>query len=305
MTEEPVSDDDVAAVQATGLGARYGHTWALRDCTFIVPRGSVTVLTGPNGAGKSTLLAIAAGLTVPTTGHLTVLGTDVTARMHPNAAYVSQTRTLPPGLTVGEIIRMVRALNTARWAPRDLILRLIQDRGICLKAKAGTLSDGARSLISICLALARRPDVILLDEPFAALDPLARDEVLRLLMAEVADRAMTVLLSSHTPGELGDVTDHVVLLGRNTIALTGAIDDVLADHRILTGPAATDPPIAIDTVIHRSGTERQTTQLIRGHTGPTPGWDQQTPDLDTIILGYLRASASPTSPATTSPPASR
>ena len=284
-----MSDDDVAAVQAIGLGARYGPTWALRDCTFTIPRGSVTLLTGPNGAGKSTLLAIAAGLTMPATGHMTILGTDVTARMHPNAAYVSQTRTLPTGLTVRDIIRMVHAFNTTRWAPGDLITRLIHDRGIPLKAKAGTLSDGARSLISICLALARRPDVMLLDEPFAALDPLARDEVLRLLMAEVADRAMTILLSSHTPGELRDITDHVVLLGRNTIALTGVIDDILAEHRILTGPATTDPPIAIDTVIHRTTTERQTTLLVRGHADPTPGWHQQTPDLDTIILGYLRA----------------
>ena len=284
-----MSDDDVAAVQATGLGARYGHAWALRDCTFTVPRGAVAVLAGPNGAGKSTVLAIAAGLTVPATGYMTVLGADVTARMNPHAAYVSQTRTLPTGLTVGEIIRMVRAFNTTRWAPGDLITRLIQDRGIPLKAKAGTLSDGARSLVSICLALARRPDVLLLDEPVAALDPLARDEVLRLLMAEVADRAMTVLLSSHTPGELRDVTDHLVLLGRNTIALTGPTDDVLAEHRILTGPATTDPPIATDTVIHRTNTERQTILLVRGHTDPTPGWNQQTPDLDTIILGYLRA----------------
>jgi ABC-2 type transport system ATP-binding protein len=289
MTEEPVSDDDVAAVQSIGLGARYGHTWALHDCTFTVPRGSVTMLAGPNGAGKSTLLSIAAGLTLPATGHMTVLGTDVTAQMNPNAAYVSQTRTLPAGLTVRDIIRMVHAFNTSRWAPGDLITRLIQDRGIPLKAKAGTLSDGARSLIAICLALARRPDVMLLDEPFAALDPLARDEVLRLLMAEVADRAMTVLLSSHTPGELRDITDHVILLGRNTVALTGAIEDILADHRILTGPATTDPPITNDAVIHRNTTERQTTLLLRGHADPTPGWNQQTPDLDTVILGYLRA----------------
>jgi ABC-2 type transport system ATP-binding protein len=290
MTEELVPDDDVPAVQADGLGARYGNTWALRDCTFAVPRGAVAILAGHNGAGKSTLLSMAAGLTVPATGRMSVLGEDVRARMNPRAAYVSQSRTLPAGLTVGEIIRTVRALNGRQWAPGDLVARLIEDGGVPLKAKAGTLSDGARSLVSICLALSRRPDVLLLDEPFATLDPLARDEVLRLLMAEVADRGMTIFLSSHVPAELSDVGDHLVLLGKGTVVLTGPIDDLVADHRVLVGPAAVDPPITADLVVNRTGTERQTSLLVRGHADETPGWGEQTPGLDAIVLGYLRAS---------------
>jgi ABC-2 type transport system ATP-binding protein len=282
MTEEIVADD---AVRAEGLGARYGGRWALRDCTFSVPRGAVAVLAGPNGAGKSTLLSIAAGLTVPAAGRMSVLGEDVTARMHPRAAFVAQSRTLPAGLTVREIIRMAGSLNGGQWAPGDFVARLIEDGGIPLKTKAGTLSDGARSLVSIALALSRRPDVLLLDEPFAALDPLARDEVLRILMSEVADRGMTIFLSSHVPGELRAVCDHLVLLGRGEIALTGAIDDLVAEHRVLTGPPDAEPPIGRDAVIHRGGNSL----LVRGHADAAAGWESEPAGLDAIVLGYLRA----------------
>jgi ABC-2 type transport system ATP-binding protein len=283
-----LSDDDVA-VRATGLGARYGSAWVLRDCTFTVPRGAVAMLAGPNGAGKSTVLSIAAGLTVPAAGRMDVLGADVTARMNPGAAFVSQARTLPGGLTVQEILRMARALNGGEWASGDLVPQLLQERGVDLRAKARTLTEGARALVAITLALARRPSVLLLDEPFSALDPLARDEVLRLLMTEVAERGMTIVVASHASGELRDVCDHLVLLGRGTVALTGAIDEILAGHRILVGSGAADPAISRDVVVHRSGTERQTSLLVRGRADPVDGWYEQAPDLEAVVLGYLRA----------------
>jgi ABC-2 type transport system ATP-binding protein len=283
-----LSDDDVA-VQAAGLGVRYGSAWALRDCTFTVPRGAVAMLAGPNGAGKSTVLSVAAGLTIPAAGRMEVLGEEASARMNPRAAFVSQARTLPPGLSVQEIFRMARSLNSDGWVVDDLVGQLLEERGVPLRAKARTLTEGARSLVAIGLALARRPDVLLLDEPFSALDPLARDEVLRLLMAEVADRGMTIFVASHAPGELRDVCDHLVLLGRGTVALAGNIEDLVAEHRILVGPGSAGPPVDRDVVVNRSGTDRQATVLVRGHADTTAGWDEQAPDLDAVVLGYLRA----------------
>jgi ABC-2 type transport system ATP-binding protein len=288
MTDEHFAAVDVPAVQADGLGVRYGGKWALRDCTFTIPRGAAAVLAGSNGAGKSTLLSIAAGLTVPTSGRLSVLGTEVKAQLNPRAAFVSQQRPLPAGFTVREILRMGRSLNGRNWAPAEFVSRLIEESGVPLGAKAGTLSDGARSLLAITLALARRPDVMLLDEPLAALDPLARDEVLRILMAEVAERGMTLLMSSHVPGELRDVCDHLVLLSDGRLALAGQIEDLIDGHRVLIGPAAAELPIREDAVIHRGGTERQTLLFVRGHPDRVPGWDQEAPSLDALILGYLR-----------------
>jgi ABC-2 type transport system ATP-binding protein len=288
MTDENLAADEIPAVRAEGLGARYGGTWALRDCTFAIPRGAVAMLAGSNGAGKSTLLSIAAGLTVPASGRLSVLGTEVKAQLNPRAAFVSQQRPLPVGFTVRETLRMARALNEGDWAPEEFVARLIEDRGVPLDAKAGTLSDGARSLVAITLALARRPDVLLLDEPLAALDPLARDEVLRILMAEVADRGMTVFMSSHVPSELREVCDHLVLLSAGKLVLAGEIEGLIAAHRVLIGPAAADLPISEGAVVHRGGTERQTSVLVRGRPDQVSGWDQETPNLDALILGYLR-----------------
>lgn len=288
MTDELLASGDVPAMQADGLAARYGGKWALRDCTFTIPRGAVAMLTGSNGAGKSTLLSIAAGLTLPAGGRLSVLGTAVNAQLNPRAAFVSQQRPLPAGFTVGEILRMGRSLNDGNWAPDEFVTRLIEDRDVPLGAKAGTLSDGARSLVAITLALARRPDVMLLDEPLAALDPLARDEVLRILMAEVAERGMTVFMSSHVPGELRDVCDHLVLLSDGQLVLTGQIEDLIGGHRVLIGPATAELPVSAGAVIHRGGTERQTSLLVRGHPEQVPGWDQEAPNLDALILGYLR-----------------
>jgi ABC-2 type transport system ATP-binding protein len=276
------------ALQASGLGVRYGSVWALSECTFEVPRGSVAMLAGPNGAGKSTLLSVAAGLTVPTAGRMSVLGSVVTNRMHPDAAFVSQQRQMPAGFTVQEILRMGRALNGGRWAPAEFTGRLLEETGVSLRAKAGTLSDGARSLLAITLALARRPEVLLLDEPLSPLDPLARDEVLRMLMTEVAERGMTVLTSSHVPGELRDVCDHLVLLSQGKAILTGNIDELVAGHRILVGPSAAEPPVAADAVVHRTSTERQASLLVRGDADELPGWHVEPPSLDALVRGYLR-----------------
>jgi ABC-2 type transport system ATP-binding protein len=279
---------ETAAIRSSGLGVQFGGAWALRGCSFSVPQGAVTALIGPNGAGKSTLLSAAAGLTVPTEGQLSVLASEIRGQMHPRAAFVSQQRPLPAGLRVREVVRMAQSLNGDGWAGGEFTERLLDGR-VDLAAKTGTLSEGARSLVSIALALARKPDVLLLDEPLSALDPLARDEVLRALMAEVAARGMTVLMSSHVPGEVRDVCDHVLLLGGGRIELAGDIDDLLAEHRLLIGPAGTDPGAGDATVIHRSETARQTSLLVRGPVGKLAGWDVQAPDLDAMVLGYLRA----------------
>ncbi|KOV81410.1 ABC transporter ATP-binding protein [Nocardia sp. NRRL S-836] len=276
-----------APVCAEGVAKHFGRTRALDDCSFTVPEGSVTGLVGPNGAGKSTLLALIAGLARPTRGTVRVHGTEVRGRMHPDVSLLTQRRPLYDRFTVREMMRAGAAMN-ARWSAERAFEVLDLLAGVDKDAQVRTLSAGARTQVAIALALGRLPKVLLLDEPLSDLDPLARDETLRIVMTDVAERGTTVLLSSHLLTDLGDVCDHLLLLDGGRMQVAGDIEHVLHEHRVLVGPAGRPLP-AGGVVVDSSQTARQTTALVRGGTVPD-GWEATHPDLEALVMGYLRAS---------------
>jgi ABC-2 type transport system ATP-binding protein len=279
------------AVATEGLGKRYGSQWALRDCTLQIPAGTVTALVGPNGAGKSTLLQLAVGLSRPTVGEVQVLGSNPrrdARSVLPRVGFLAQEHPLYRGFTVAETLRLGRSLNPG-WDESVAVDRM-QALGLPLGKKVGRLSGGQQAQVALTLALAKRPEVLLLDEPVASLDPLARREFLESVMEAVAETGMTVVLSSHIVADLERVCDHLVILSAARVQLAGSIEDILASHRLLTGPRTDPAGVArMHAVIRESHTERQTTLLVRanGHVYDCC-WQQHEVDLEEIVLAYLR-----------------
>ncbi|MFB6888265.1 ABC transporter ATP-binding protein [Kitasatospora sp. NPDC056327] len=278
------------AVEAVGLGKAYpGDEWALRDCHFTVPAGRICGIVGANGAGKSTLLTLAARLTGPTEGELRVFGEAVgTERTRARVAYVAQQKPLYPSFTVAETLRLGRELNPG-WD--EAIARSIIDKGeLNPRARVGSLSGGQRTQVALALALGKRADLLLLDEPMADLDPLARHDVMGMLMAEAAERGTTIVVSSHVLPELDGVIDHVLLLQAGRIRLAGDLDDLLDGHRVVTGVAGRAPLPAGEAVEQRVR-GRQLTALLRTGTPVKGPWESARPTLEELLLGYLRAGA--------------
>lgn len=249
------------ALEAAALGKRFGRRggWALRDCTFRLPAGRVCAVVGPNGAGKSTLLALAAGLLAPTEGTVTVLGTDP-ASARARVGFVAQDKPLYPQLTVAETLRTGADLNPGRW-DAAAAERVVAGGEFSSKARIRTLSGGQRTRVALALALAKRPELLLLDEPMADLDPLARHELMAGLMAQAAEFGTTIVMSSHVVAELEDSCDHLLLIGGGRVRLAGEIDDLLAAHARVSGPADTD--LEPHTVVESRTTGRQLTALVR------------------------------------------
>jgi ABC-2 type transport system ATP-binding protein len=279
-----------AALEARGLGRLYGSQWALRDCTLEIPRGSVTALVGPNGAGKTTLLRLAVGLTRPSAGSVRVLGLDAhtdAAEALPQVGFLAQEHPLYGGFTVAEMLRVGRELNPG-WDDEAARAR-IDVLGLPLKKKVRSLSGGQRAQVALTLALAKRPELLLLDEPVASLDPLARREFLQSVVEAVAERGLTVVLSSHILADLERVCDHLVILATGRTQLVGSIEEILATHRLLTGPRdEADEVVRMHDVVRMSHTERQTTLLVRanGHVYDSH-WTVNELDLEEIVLAYL------------------
>jgi ABC-2 type transport system ATP-binding protein len=285
-------------IRAEGLGKRYGSTWALRDCTFEIPAGSVTALVGPNGAGKTTLLQLAIGLAKPSAGTIEVLGCaprrDPGAVL-PRVGFVAQDHPLHAGFTVAEMLKLGRRLNPT-WdddAARARIDRL----GLPLDRKAGKLSGGQQAQVALTIALAKQPELLLLDEPVAALDPLARREFMNTVMEAVSETALTVVLSSHIVTDLERVCDRLVILSHSRTLLAASVDEALASHRLLVGPRNDGSAVGRGrTVIRESHTERQSTLLVRGDTHLYDAqWDVREVDLEEIVLAYLGYGGAPSS----------
>jgi ABC-2 type transport system ATP-binding protein len=278
------------ALEAIGLGKRYGANWALRDCTLDIPAGSVTALVGPNGAGKTTLLHLAVGLSDPTAGEIRVLGlsprTDALTLL-PKLGFVAQDHPLCRGLTVAEMLRVGQHLNPS-W-DRAFALDRVQQLGLPLGQKVAKLSGGQQAQVALTLALAKRPELLVLDEPVASLDPLARREFLSTVMEVVTDTGVSVLLSSHIVADLERVCDHLVILSHSRTQLAGPIDDIVAGHRLLTGPHTDTTTVArVHEVVRESHTERQTTLLVRanGHVYDSC-WELHEVGLEEIVLAYM------------------
>ncbi|MEU1405333.1 ABC transporter ATP-binding protein [Streptomyces sp. NPDC005728] len=289
------------ALEATGLGKRFGRRggWALRDSAVRLPAGRVCAVVGPNGAGKSTLLALAAGLLQPTEGRLTVLGNTPAAARH-RIGYVAQDKPLYPQLTVAETLRMGADLNPERWDAATAG-RVVAGGDLDPRSRIRSLSGGQRTRVALALALGKRPELLLLDEPMADLDPLARHELMGALMAEAAQYGTTIVMSSHVVAELEDSCDHLLLVGDGRIRLAGEIDDLLAAHLRISG-AADAADLDAHTVVESRVTGRQLTALIRP-AGPLAGdWRTSAPTLEELVLAHLRNPAAPSlTPAEAAP----
>ncbi|BAC71778.1 ABC transporter ATP-binding protein [Streptomyces avermitilis] len=280
------------ALEAYRLGKRYGRrpSAALDDCSFRLPAGRVSALVGPNGAGKSTLLALAAGLLRPTSGTLTVLG-GAPGEARDRVAYLSQDKPLHPQLTIAETLRLGAELNPGRWDAAHAA-SLVEQGSLDPATKIRRLSGGQRTRVALALALGKRPDLMLLDEPMADLDPLARHEMMGTLMADAAERGTTVLMSSHIVAELTDACDHLLLLGDGRIRLGGGIDDLLTAHSLVTG-RGTPADLAPHTVVESRASGRGLTALIRRDGPVDSGWEVQEPSLEELLLAHLRAPGAP------------
>jgi ABC-2 type transport system ATP-binding protein len=276
------------ALEAASLGRRYGGKWALRDCSLSLPTARVVALVGPNGAGKTTLLHLATGLLQPTSGSIRILGEmpganpDILGRV----GFVAQDMPLYRSFTVSEMLLLGEKMN--RTWDMNLALDRIESLDIPLTQKIGTLSGGQRSQVSLGMALAKRPELLLLDEPLASLDPLARRDFLSALMESVADDGVSVVLSSHLVTDLERVCDHLVVLRNGRVAVDGEIASLLRSHRLVSGPRHTGSLNGVGQVIDRTDTDRQTIALVRTD-GPVldPAWEVGNVDLEEIVLGYL------------------
>jgi ABC-2 type transport system ATP-binding protein len=298
----PPAGGNIAAIETAGLAKRYRRVTALSDCTISVPEGRISALVGPNGAGKTTLLRLLTGLAAPTAGRATVLG--ATPRQDPGylagIGFLAQEIPLYRRLTAQDHIGIGAHLNP-RWDGESVRARLAGLR-IPLDQRVGTLSGGQRAQVALALTLAKRPRVLLLDEPLAALDPLARQNFLAALaeaaavegdseegMGRRVGGGLTIVLSSHLIADIERVCDHLILLADSRVQLCGDIDTLLAEHRVLVGPRKDTTAIArVHTIVREDSTARQTTLLVRLN-GPVidPAWTVEETNLEEMVLGYM------------------
>ncbi|MFF5371815.1 ABC transporter ATP-binding protein [Streptomyces sp. NPDC013187] len=278
-----------AVLRAQGLGKRYKQRWALQNCDLDVPAGRVVGLVGPNGAGKSTLLKLASGMLTPTAGTIEVCGGRPAAGVEQLAkvGFVAQDTPTYSALSVADHLDFGKRLNPTWDDPvaRDRIRRL----GLDPKQRAGKLSGGQRAQLALTLGIAKRPELLILDEPVAALDPLARREFMQDLMEAVAEHELSVVLSSHLVADVERTCDYIIVLVDSRVQVAGDIDDLVACHHRLTGPRR-DPDTlpAGQHVITASHTDRQTTLLVRTDTAVhDPSWTVSPLGLEDIVLAYM------------------
>jgi ABC-2 type transport system ATP-binding protein len=270
-----------------GVGKRYRRRWALRDCTLAIPERAIVGLAGPNGAGKSTLLGLTVGLLAPTEGVVEVLGRD--PRLEPEVlagiGYVARDAPLYRSFTVRDTIEFARATNPG-WdhsIAGEFLAKLSSDD------RVSALSAGEKARLALAVALGKRPALLLLDEPFARLDPLAAREFLRLLMDGVSELEATVVIASHVIADIERVSDHIVLLGDGHVRLEGSAEELIASHRLLTGAARPLGRIpGVREIIRERHSGRQMTLLVRidGRV-VDPSWSVDEIGLEDLLLAYM------------------
>jgi ABC-2 type transport system ATP-binding protein len=280
----------IAVLEAGGLGKRYGRRWALSDCTLAIPAGQVAGLVGPNGAGKTTLLHLAVGLLAPTSGSIEVLGAhpaESPAQLG-RVGFVAQDTPVYGALAVSDHLRLGAWLNPG-W-DADMAERRIEQLGLDPRQRAGKLSGGQRAQLALTLALAKRPELLILDEPVASLDPLARREFLQHLMEAVAEHGLSVVLSSHLVADLEWVCDYLIVLCASRVQVAGEVEELLASHHRLSGARRDPGSLPADQhVIEASHTDRQSTLVVRSE-GPIhdPAWTVENVSMEDIVLAYMR-----------------
>jgi len=278
-----------AVIETQGVGRRYRGLWALKDCMLSIPAGHVVGLVGPNGAGKTTLLNLATGMLAPTAGTIEVLGGRPAAgpAQLAKVGYLAQGAPVYVELSVADHLRLGAHLNRG-WDPvlaHDRIERLALDIG----QKAGTLSGGQRAQLALTVAVAKRPQLLILDEPVASLDPLARREFLKDLMESVAEQGLSVVLSSHLISDLERVCDYLIVLVASRVRVAGPVDELLATHHLLSGPRRGPGTLpAGQHVISASHTDRQTTLLVRTNDEVLdPAWTAAEVGLEDLVLAHM------------------
>lgn len=284
------------AIEADSLGKRYGRHSALSDVELRIPAGRVVGLVGPNGAGKSTLLGLTCGLIEPSEGSISVLGRrpGSSAEQLARVGFVAQDTPVYGNLTVGEHLRLGAKLNP-RW-DQGLAQGRIRQTGLDADRKAGRLSGGQRAQLALTVAAAKRPELLVCDEPVASLDPLARRGFLDNLMEFVADLDVGVVLSSHLLGDLEKVCDYLVVLADGRVRLTGEADDLVANHYRLSGGRAELARLPASTEVIRSEHTGDRSTLIVRSPDPVPyAVRAEHLDLEDIILAYLERAAGPDS----------
>jgi ABC-2 type transport system ATP-binding protein len=275
------------------LGKQYRRHWALANCTLSIPAGHVVGLVGPNGAGKTTLLSLATGMLAPTTGTIEVLGGRPAASPAQLArvGYLAQEAPVYTALSVADHLKLGAHLNPG-W-DATLARHRIDQLDLDPRQKAGKLSGGQKAQLALTIALGKRPELLILDEPVASLDPLARREFLQDLMETVAEQQVSVVLSSHLISDLERACDYVIVLVDSRVRLAGPVDDLLATHHLLSGPRR-DPASLPDglNVISASNTDVQTTLLVRS-SGPVldPIWAVSEMTLEDLVLAYMKQAA--------------
>ncbi len=282
------------ALESRALSKRYGRRQALTDCTLSIPAGRVAGLVGPNGAGKTTLLHLAVGLLAPTSGTIEVLGAPPPASPEQLArvGFVAQDTPTYAGLTVADHLKLGARMNPG-W-DAGLAQRRIASVALDPSQRAGKLSGGQRAQLALTLAIAKRPEYLILDEPVASLDPLARREFLQGLMEATAEHEVSVLISSHLVADLERVCDYLIVLTESRVQLTGDVDDLLASHRLVTGPRCDMAALPAEWhVISASHTDRQSTLLI-STADPVSDttWTVDQVSMEDLVLAYMSKAAS-------------
>lgn len=278
-------------IETNALAKRFGRTWGLRDCTLSIPAGKVAALVGPNGAGKSTLLRMAAGLSRPTSGQIKILGgvpSAGDASLLKRVGYLDQERPLYKGFRVDEMFRFGAGTNPT-W-DMTTAHAYVDQLGISLRDRVDKLSGGQQAQVALTMCLAKQPELLILDEPAAELDPVAREDLLRLLMREVAERGTNVVLSTHALGDVGSICDYLVIMSHSTIVLADDLEFVVESHRFLSATSSNAPALPEGvTVIDTRTSSRDVTHLAR-MTLPLVDetWQITEPTLDEIIMAYLR-----------------
>jgi len=286
-------------VETSALGRRYGSNWAIRDCTLTIPEGHLVALVGPNGAGKSTLLNIAVGLTAPTAGRVSVLGghRPGSPAALEGIGFVAQDMPLHRSYSVGDMVHLTRNLNS-RFDSAYALHRLT-DLGIDRSSKTGRLSGGQRAQLALSLALGRHPRLLLLDEPTAPLDPLARHDFMATVMTAMADDCISVILSSHMLAELERVADYLVVISHGRVRIDGTADDLLSRHRLVTIPATGPVPEHGWEIIESTTATAQAQHLVRLRDAAAPmppSYEIRAVGMEELAMAYLRQPSTPNTP---------
>lgn len=279
------------AVKTEGLGKRYRSFWALKDCSINIPQGRVSALVGPNGAGKTTLLKLLVSLSRPSAGTANVLGK--TPSQSPEyiseIGYLAQEIPMYSNLNAKEHIAMGQHLNP-NW-DSELATKRLDELSIPLDRPVGKLSGGQKAQVALGLALAKKPKLLLLDEPVAALDPLARVDFLKSLAQAVADAdgELTVLMSSHLLADLERVCDHIIILASGETQLCDDIEQVLKSHKLLVGKRQEVASNNNYAIIQQTHTAKETTMLVRLEDSKfhDPHWHMRDVDIEEIVLAYM------------------